>query len=191
MSKVDTLITKAMRREGWDEYTDHDDDSGGPTKFGITLATLSRYRGEPCTAEDVQALDEAEARRIYLADFWTGPGFADVLPLSRKIAEELFDTGINMGPETAVTFLQRILNTFNNREAYYPDLVLDGQLGPKTMDALRAYLAKRGEQGKRVLLFCLDSQQVVFYMGLAERREKDETFVYGQIYQRAVAAWRH
>lgn len=62
--KIDLIISEIVRREG-DYYTNDPADLGGPTKYGITLRTLHQYRGKPCTAEDVQALTEQEARDIY------------------------------------------------------------------------------------------------------------------------------
>jgi lysozyme family protein len=94
-----------------------------------------------------------------------------------------------MGPVRAIEFLQRLLNAFNNRAKFYPDIIVDGVLGPNTIVALSAYLARRGKEGELVLLFSLDSLQTERYVGIAERREKDEEFVYGQILQRAAKRW--
>jgi lysozyme family protein len=189
MAKVNAIIDDVLRREGGAKYTNLPGDSGGPTKYGITLNTLSKWRKKPCVAEDVQALAEAEARHIYTARYWYEPGFDQVAPVSAEVAEELMDTGVNMGPVRAIEFLQRLLNAFNNRAKFYPDLVVDGVLGPNTLVALSAYLARRGKEGELVLLFSLDSVQTERYVGIAERREKDEEFVYGQILQRAAKRW--
>jgi lysozyme family protein len=58
-----------LKREGWPKYTNHPADKGGPTRGGITLATLSAWRGRPQTIEDLKALPEAEARAIYRARY--------------------------------------------------------------------------------------------------------------------------
>lgn len=189
MSKVNDLITEVLHREGGATYTNNPSDSGGPTKFGITQATLSKWRNRSVTADDVKNLSEKEARQIYLARYWYVPGFNHVAPISPAIADELMDTGVNMGPARAVEFLQRILNAFNNRGQFYPDLAVDGKLGPQSMAALRAYLSRRGKTGEQVLLFTLDALQAERYIAIAERREKDEAFVYGQIRQRAALHW--
>jgi lysozyme family protein len=187
MSRVNTLIDEVILREGG--YVDHPDDTGGPTNHGITHATLSKWRKRPVTADEVKSLTKDEARQIYLARYWYEPGFHQIAPISLPVAEEMTDTGVNMGPATAVKFLQRILTAFNNHGQLYPDLKVDGQLGPSTMGALRSYLAKRGTEGEKVLLFALDAMQTEGYVAIAERREKDESFVYGQILHRAAGAW--
>ena len=71
---------------------------------------------------------------------------------SEAIAAELFDTGVNMGPAVAATFLQRALSALNRNRSDYPDLVPDGRIGPATLAALDAFLAVRGRQGETVLL---------------------------------------
>lgn len=184
---VNDIIRDIIRVEGG--YVNHPDDSGKATKYGITAKTLSKWRGRPVTAEDVENLTEKEARQIYLARYWYEPGFHQIAPISQRVAEELMDTGVNMGPARAVKFLQRLLTVFNNRAEFYPDLLVDGRLGPKTMAALRSFLNRRRDEGERVLLFCLDALQTEGYVEIAERREKDEQFVYGQVLQRAAAAW--
>ena len=105
---------------------------------------------------------------------------------SPSIAEELFDTGVNTHPTTAVRMLQRALSWFNKRGEHYPDLVDDGVLGPATLKALDAYLKLRKSQGELVLLRALNSLQGVRYGELSERRQKDEDFVYGWYLHRVV-----
>ena len=51
---VEQLIEDVIAREGG--YVAHPADTGGPTKFGVTRATLSRWRGHHVTAAAVQAL---------------------------------------------------------------------------------------------------------------------------------------
>jgi lysozyme family protein len=59
----DAIISEVLAREGG--YVDHPADRGGPTNFGITLATLADFVGHPVTASDVRLLDETTARTIY------------------------------------------------------------------------------------------------------------------------------
>jgi lysozyme family protein len=60
---ADEIIDDIIRREGG--YVDHPADKGGPTRWGITMATLSHYRQRAVTVGEIQALTEAEARDIY------------------------------------------------------------------------------------------------------------------------------
>ena len=81
-----------------------------------------------------------------------------------------------MGTGRAGKFLQRCLNVLNKRGSLYKDLTVDGGIGPATISALRAYLNSRDEQ---TLVKALNCMQGAKYVELAERREKDERFVYG------------
>ncbi|EHR0972818.1 hypothetical protein KS967_004824, partial [Escherichia coli] len=107
-----------------------------------------------------------------------------VAALSPDIAAELCDTGVNMGPTVASKMLQRWLNVFNLRGKLYPDMDADGRIGPRTLNALRAYLKNRGRDGELVLLTALNCTQGDRYLELAEKREANESFVYGWMKER-------
>ena len=108
----------------------------------------------------------------------------DIEELSPIIAEKLADVGVNMGVSRAGRYLQRSLNVLNNRQALYGDLVIDGQIGKKTIKALRTYVKIRGEDGILVLYRMINGLQASFYVTLAERRVKDERFVFGWLLNR-------
>lgn len=57
------IIDAILRHEGG--YVNDPVDRGRCTNHGITLATLSSWRGHAVTCEDVKALTESEARQIY------------------------------------------------------------------------------------------------------------------------------
>src|SRR5215510_5557867 len=100
---VDELIDALIEREGG--FSDHPADGGGPTCFGITEA-VARAHGY---AGPMRQLPRAEAARIYERLYWLRPRFDEVAKRSSRAAAELFDTGANMGPTVAATFLQRAL----------------------------------------------------------------------------------
>ena len=76
-------------------------------------------------------------------------------------------------------FIQRLLNVMNNQGAYYPEVMVDGDMGPGTVSALLAYLKKRPKDGELVMVRGLNCLQGAFYITLAERRQKDEAFIFG------------
>ncbi|ENY9671070.1 putative peptidoglycan-binding domain-containing protein, partial [Escherichia coli] len=117
-------------------------------------------------------------------DYWYGPRFDQVEDLSPDIAAELCDTGVNMGPTVASRMLQRWLNVFNLRGKLYPDMDADGRIGPRTLNALRAYLKNRSRDGELVLVKALNCTQGERYLELAEKREASESFVYGWMKER-------
>lgn len=179
----DTIIDGILRAEG-SAYTNDPADSGGPTKYGITQATLSAFRGYAVTPDDVAELTEAEARQIYFKRYWLEPRINLLGAHSMKVAAEVMDTGVNAGPSVAVSMLQRALNAFNDRGQLYADLVVDGKAGPATAAALAAFLRRRGVSGEDVLHAALNCLQGAFYTDLVERREKDERFYFGWLRER-------
>jgi lysozyme family protein len=183
LKSTQDIISEIIRVEGL-SYTNNPSDLGGPTKGGITLETLTRWRQKPCTAADVENLTEAEIRLIYHNKYIVQPKFDLVRQITEPVAVELIDTGVNMGPEVAAQFLQRILNAFNKQGTLYPDLAVDGSIGDQTLEALRAYVRNRLSPGVDVLLKALNCMQGERYIMLAEKREKNEDFVYGWIKER-------
>lgn len=176
---VDGLIDGLIEREGG--YVDHPADKGGPTCFGITEA-VARAHGYRGTMRD---LPREEAAAIYRRLYWLRPRFDQVAKRAARIAGELFDTGVNMGPAVATTFLQRALTALNRNGKDYADLTPDGRVGPLTLHALDAFLATRGKRsGETVLLRALEALQGERYLRLAERRPANEAFLYGWLANR-------
>jgi lysozyme family protein len=176
---VDELIDAVIEREGG--YVDHPADKGGPTCFGVTepVARAHGYAGP------MRQLPREEAATIYRRLYWLRPRFDEVASRSAAIAAELFDTGVNMGPAVAVTFLQRALTALNRNGKDYPDLTPDGRIGPQTLAALDAFLELRGRtSGEVVLLRALEALQGERYLRLAERRPANEAFLYGWLANR-------
>lgn len=176
--KVDAYIDALIKREGG--YVNHPADRGGPTNWGITeqVARAYGYGGR------MQDMPQGVARQIYLERYWTQPRFNLVNDHSAAIAEELLDTGVNMGTGVAARFLQRALNVLNLEGRTYPDIVVDGAIGRMTLAALQAYLSFRGRDGHVVLLRALNAQQGVRYIEIAEARPSQEAFVHGWLLHR-------
>ncbi|EOH0525696.1 glycoside hydrolase family 108 protein [Klebsiella aerogenes] len=174
----DNIFDAILGKEGG--YVDHPNDKGGPTNWGITQATARAhgYTG------DMRNLTREQALSILEADYWYGPRFDQVASVSSAIAAELCDTGVNMGPSVPVKWLQRWLNAFNNQQNLYPDLVADGHIGPRSISALKSYLAARGKEGEEVMLRALNCSQGQRYLELAEGRPANESFVYGWVKER-------
>ena len=133
---------------------------------------------------DVRSLTKEQASAIYEADYWYGPRFDQVAELSPAIADELCDTGVNMGPSVASKFFQRWLSVLNLRGKIYPDLDDDGRIGLRTISALRSLLQYRGKDGQTVVLRGLNSSQGANYLEIAERDESQEDFIFGQMLHR-------
>ena len=175
---VSDFVDALIAREGG--YVDHPADRGGPTKYGITEqeARANGYIG------DMRDLPIETARTIYVERYWSGPGFQQVSARTAAIAEELLDTGANMGPMEASKMLQRALNALNREATAYPDIRVDGVIGRMTLYALDRFIATRGAAGVPVLLRLLNALQACRYVEIAEARPSQEQFVYGWLANR-------
>jgi lysozyme family protein len=176
---IANLVDDLIEREGG--FVDHPADRGGATNFGITEA-VARAHGY---AGPMALLPREEAETIYRRLHWTRPRFDQVASRSSRIAAELFDTGVNMGPGVPATFLQRALTALNRNGKDYSDLTPDGRIGPATVGALDRFLAVRGrERGEVVLMRALEALQGERYLRLAEKRPANEAFLYGWLANR-------
>lgn len=126
------IVARIIGREAG--FVDHPFDRGGPTKYGITLKTLSEWRGHPCTREDVENLEMAEARRIYLSEYVSKPGFDRIS--DPDLRELVIDTGVNHGRARATRWLQETANRLG------AGLKVDGVVGPKTLAAVNGLPAR-------------------------------------------------
>lgn len=176
---IDELIDVLIEREG--TYVNHPADRGGPTRYGITEA-VARAHGY---GGSMAQLPRDEAAAIYRRLYWLRPRFDQVARRAPLVASELFDTGANMGPAVAATFLQRALTALNRNGSDYTDLTPDGRVGPATLAALDRFLEVRGAQrGETVLLRALEALQGERYLRLAEKRPANEAFLYGWLANR-------
>lgn len=123
MSAIDEIISDVLTSEGWPRYTDNPLDRGGPTKGGITLPTLSDYLGRPAKVSDLQALDEATARKLYEHLYVVKPGFD--LVEDEMLREQLVDTGVLSGVGRAARWLQQAAG-----------VPVDGRLGKLSLAAI-------------------------------------------------------
>lgn len=175
---IENLIDGVIGREG--KYSNHPDDTGGETMWGITIRVARRngYQGP------MRDMPRETAKDIYFREYVVTPGFAAVMELSEPIAEELVDTGVNMGPPVAALMLQNALNGLNQQGSLYPDIDEDADVGPATVKALRSFLAKRGAEGAGVMLKALNCLQGARYIELARNRSRNESFLYGWLRSR-------
>lgn len=183
MSKsIDILIDDVIRAEGG--YANDPNDPGGETMFGITVAT-ARANGYTGAMAD---LPRATAHKIYFDKYVVAPGFDKVMAISPIIAAELVDSGVNLGPTWPSKWLQIALNAFNNGGKDWPDMEVDGAVGPGTLKALQAYMARRAkDDGERVMLVALNCQQGARYLDLCQTNRKLEDYEYGWLRNRVTA----
>lgn len=97
-------------------YSNHPEDPGGETKYGITKRDYPDL--------DIKNLTVEQAKRIYRSNYWdTVRG--DFLP--SHVATLVFDSAVNQGPGRAIRFMQKALK-----------VDADGVIGPKTIKAAQS-----------------------------------------------------
>ena len=116
------LLDAIIQREGG--FIDHPADRGGPTKYGITLATLAAWRGRAVTREDVHGLTINEARAIYEDRYIRQPGYDCIEDV--RLREQVVDAAVLHGAPRATRWLQDVAG-----------VKADGVLGPVTARAIR------------------------------------------------------
>ena len=126
-------------------YSNDLHDPGGETIYGIT------HRDHPdLWANGTPTLDQAYKR--YFDKYWTPLGLEYIK--NQKVAEELFDTGVNMGVRRAVRIAQEALNLLDG------SLTVDGLMGPATKSALNDY------SDIEALLKVLNGRQFAHYVDI-------------------------
>lgn len=175
MKTMKQIISEVVDREGG--YINDTSDSGGETNYGITKSTAVAYGYIGAMID----LPYDVAIEIYKQNYWgkiCGDDLIAVIPIS---TEKLFDIAVNLGVRRAGEFLQRSLNVMNNNGNHYPDITVDGVIGPASILSAKSYSYNRSDD---VLCRAIRSLQGAFYINLAERRTKDQKFVYGWIKNR-------
>lgn len=179
MKTVDQRIDEIIAKEGG--YVNHPNDRGGATNWGITeqRARAYGYTG------DMRNLPRAKAADIYKKMYWLEPKFDYVAKRSSKLADELFDTGVNMGPSVPAKFLQRLLNVLNRGGKAYGDIIADGVIGNMTLHSLDMLIQTRGHaNAEKVLLRTVDALQACRYVDIAEKNPTQEDFAWGWLLNR-------
>ena len=105
-------------------------------------------------------------KKEYWDSFW-----GDRIP-DQQIANELFDTSVNLGIKRAVTFLQKGLNVLNRNELLYDDLHEDGKFGDKTLTALKTYLQRDNPSELMKVSNILQGMHYIEYMRSSPTQEK-------------------
>jgi len=166
MPTVDEMIDEILRREGG--YVDHPNDRGGPTKFGITQNTLSRYIGRVALKSEVQSLSEDVARDIYERNYYEGPR---INRLPEQIQPFIFDCAVNHGPRRAIRFVQSVAN----QAGYQPRLDEDGAMGPNTLKGAKWAQEQMGDLFLKALL----EERRNFYLTIVAASPSQEVFLRG------------
>lgn len=158
------FIDEIIEREGGEKETNDPADSGGRTKYGIS----QKAHPEAWADGDVS---RPEARAIYEKVYILSEKF-DTLPESLK--HQVVDHGVPSGPDTAARMLQQVLG-----------VPVDGNIGPKTLEAIKNYpggtLFGVAVPGLVLLNLAFRDARIMHYATIAKKRPKDLKFLLGWI----------
>lgn len=143
---VKQMINDIIRREGG--YVNHANDRGGPTNYGITQKTLSRYFRRSATISEVKHMRRDLAEEIYERNYYHKP---QLYKLPEQIQAFIFDCAANHGPNRAIKFVQSVCSSAGNI------IAVDGLMGPATAMAAQ---------------WCQDNMQRIFFDALIIERKK-------------------
>jgi lysozyme family protein len=148
-------------------YVNHPNDPGGETNWGITEAVAREcgYKGR------MKDMLQSFAISCYNQKYVIKPGFLPLVEIDEVVAEEVVDTGVNMGPSRPSRFFQRAVN-----EACGSALVVDGKIGARTVDTWRACRNRVGRPACVSVLNVMDRQQEAEYDRLVRVNPKLRVF---------------
>lgn len=134
MTEQDILVA-ILGREGAEVKNDPHDPQD-PSKFGIGAETLGNWLGlkRRATLDEVRQVTPPLALQIYAAWYVEQPQFTPTMIPYEPLRIQLIDFGVNSGPATAIKWLQREL------KLVYPQITVDGQLGPQMQTLLHQSL---------------------------------------------------
>ena len=171
MANFEEAYYKTMGHEGG--YVNDPHDAGGETYKGIARKYNPSWSGWqiidghknssyfPSSLDTDDDLQDS-VHRFYKSNYWDVNRLDEVR--SQAVGEEMFDTGVNMGIGRAAKFLQRALTYLNRNGALYPDLVPDGQIGSKSLQALDIILNGGDEIVLLTMLNVLQGEHYMNYM---------------------------
>jgi lysozyme family protein len=170
---VATILAAVVALEGG--YVDHPNDPGGATNWGITerVARQNGFTGE------MRNLTKGQAKDIYERQYVARPGFLPLVEIDPAVAEEVVDTGVNMGPARPTRFFRQAVNEVC-RTSLPVASTLDGV-------AVKAWADCRANLGPRAcvrMLDSLDRQQRAEYDRLVRVNPKLKVFHRGWVNHR-------
>lgn len=162
---VDEMIADIIRREG--KFSNHKNDKGGPTQYGITLETLRKWRLRDVTIDDVKALTILDAADIYKNEYYYRPHI-DKLPA--QLQPVVFDMAVNMGPKQAIKIFQAVI------DRYWRKTSIDGIIGPVTIKSAKG-LANFHDDN--FVIEQITEERIKFYRNIVKRDPSQIVFLNG------------
>lgn len=157
----------------------HHYDKGGQTYRGISRKYHPDWPGWALLDSGQSA--DSHVDHFYRENYWN-PTKGAANP-SQLIANEVFEQAVHQSPRIAARRLQRVLNAANKEGSRWADIVPDGAVGAKTLEALTAALQYNYEAE---IWGMLNSLHGVYLLERIEDDPTQEAFAIGW-FRRAMA----
>lgn len=166
MAKASILTPFILYWEGGDKYSEMSADKGGPTKYGITLATWKKVGydkngDKKITKEDVKLLTKADFNMVFQRTFWAKLMADDIL--DQSVANIVVDFAYNSGVSRAAKHLQTIVG-----------VTADGVVGSKTIAAVNNY-----KGGGKTLFNALKADRIRYLKNVVAGNASQKKFLIG------------
>lgn len=170
-------------------YSNNPSDAGGETYAGISrkfnpnwegwkIVDRSKVNGQFKPTVSDKALLDIAVQYFYKNNYWDTIRLSEVN--NQDIANELFDTSVNMGSTTGIKLIQEACNLLNNEGKLYPDIDVDGKIGPKTLSTINSHPYP-------VTLFnLLNILQGEKYVNICRAKPSQEVFMRGWLNRRVI-----
>ena len=160
MADFSKFFPKLLIYEGG--YTDHPNDKGGPTKYGITLSDWIKYgydvdKDGDIDKYDLKNISTKDAEKIAKSKYWDKVKGDEIK--SQSVAEFIADWAYNSGIGISVKKTQRLLG-----------LVDDGILGNKTLTAINS-------ADPETLFNRLKASRLAFVRSIVENNPRQKVFL--------------
>lgn len=171
-------------------YSNDPADYGGETFKGISRKAHARWPGWPVvdafkTSDSewqskalANAALSTKVQAFYKERYWDW--FRLEQCQDQRVANEIFDTAVNLGRRRAAEYLQRCLNTLRDRGMGYAKLRIDGGPGDVTMRAFSIALDTDAAPELYKMLNSLQGARYIMRANLeGERGRRSRRFVVG------------
>lgn len=130
MADLSVSLPYVLENEGGLTY-----DDGGITNYGIVKSDLAQYWKvlvSQISDDDIKQIPMSTVTAIYREQYWNKMSLDKVT--DQNVATCIFDTGVNRGISVASKYAQIVCNESDLDS----DLIVDGDIGPKTLAAINS-----------------------------------------------------
>lgn len=174
---LEPALSVVLQSEGG--YSNHPMDPGKETFLGISRRYFPNWEGwrtidRMKKARLLPSVSDLQLRplaiRFYEREFYNrigGDGLGSI-----ELATEMLDQSINLGVDRAARHLQTACNFLNRNGRSWPEILVDGKIGPTTLKTIAFAEPKH-------LVRVLNALQAEFYLNAIRIAPEKEEFIRG------------